>query len=104
MYPYTLLTQTDTFLGKQSHGKPFNFGDKVHIYRRENSRFWQCATYLAGKNRRVSTKEESLSLAKDIAEDWYLELRGKHRRGEIKNETTFKQAAEKFYAEYEVIT
>lgn len=79
-------------------------GGKVHVYRRENSRFWQCATYLAGKNHRVSTKEESLALAKDIAEDWYLELRGKHRRGEIKNEKTFKEAADKFYAEYEVIT
>jgi integrase len=79
-------------------------GGKVHVYRRENSRFWQCATYLAGKNHRVSTKEESLALAKEIAEDWYLELRGKHRRGEIKNEKTFHEAADKFYAEYEVIT
>lgn len=79
-------------------------GGKVHVYRRDNSRFWQCATYLAGKNHRISTKEESLALAKEIAEDWYLELRGKHRRGEIKNEKTFAEAAEKFFAEYEVIT
>jgi len=79
-------------------------GGKVHVYKRENSQHWQCSTYLAGKNRRVSTKEDSLSRAKDFAEDWYLELRGKNRMGELKNEKTFKFAAKKFEEEYEIIT
>jgi integrase len=79
-------------------------GGKLHVYRRENSGSWQCSTYLAGKNWRVSTKEDSLSHAKDFAEDWYLELKGKNRGGELKVGRTFKQAAEKFIAEYEVIT
>ena len=79
-------------------------GGKVHVYKRENTPFWQCSTYLAGKNRRVSTKEESLAKAKDFAEDWYLELRGKSTRGEIINEKTFKDAADQFIREYEVIT
>lgn len=79
-------------------------GGKLHVYRRENSRFWQCSTYLSGKNERVSTKEESLGKAKEFAEDWYLELRGKHRRGELIREKTFKDAAEQFMREYEVIT
>lgn len=79
-------------------------GGKLHVYKRENSDCWQCSTYLAGKNRRVSTKEESLSKAKDFAEDWYLELHGKLRRGEVKNEKTFKQAADQFLREYEIIT
>lgn len=79
-------------------------GDKLYVYKRENSEFWQCSTYLGGKNRRVSTKESSLAKAKDFAEDWYLELFGKHRRGEIKDEKTFKQAAEQFLREYEIIT
>ena len=79
-------------------------GGKVHIYRRENSSKWQCSTYLAGKNRRTTTKEDSLSRAKDFAEDWYLELRGKSRTGELTSERNFKRAAEKFLAEYEVIT
>jgi integrase len=79
-------------------------GGKLHVYRRENSRYWQCSTYMAGKNRRITTKEESLALAKEIAEDWYLELRGKHRRGEIKTEKTFREAAEQFRREYEIIT
>lgn len=79
-------------------------GGKVHVYKRENSNLWQCSSYLAGKNRRVSTKEDSLSRAKDFAEDWYLELRGKQTRGEIKNERTFKRVAEQFTREYEIIT
>lgn len=79
-------------------------GGKLHLYRRENSGFWQCSTYLAGKNWRVSTKEESLAHAKDIAEDWYLELKGKSRGGELKVGKTFQTAADKFLAEYEVIT
>lgn len=50
-------------------------GGKLHLYKRENSSNWQCSTYLAGKNWRKTTDEDSLSRAKDIAEDWYLELR-----------------------------
>ena len=79
-------------------------GGKVHLYRRERSRFWQCSTHLEGKNRRTSTKEESLSLAKSFAEDWYLEMRGKLRHGELLNERSFRQASEQFLKEYEVIT
>ncbi len=56
---------------------------KVLVYKREESPIWQCSTYLKGKNRRVSTKEASLAKAKDFAEDWFLEMRGKSSRGEI---------------------
>jgi integrase len=79
-------------------------GGKLHLYKRENSSHWQCSTYLAGKNWRRTTKEESLAHAKDIAEDWYLELRGKARGGELTSGPTFKKAAEQFLQEYEVIT
>jgi integrase len=79
-------------------------GGELHVYRRENSRSWQCSTYLAGKNWRVSTKEDSLSLAKEFAEDWYLGLRGKSRAGELRVGKTFKQAAEQFLHEYGIIT
>ena len=52
----------------------------------------------------MSTKEASLSKAKEFAEDWYVQLRGKQSRGEITNERTFTQAADQFLKEYEVIT
>ena len=61
-------------------------GGKLHVYKRPNSRHWQCSTYLGGRNWRVSTKEESLALAKEVAEDWYLGLRGKQRAGELKKD------------------
>ena len=79
-------------------------GGKVHVYRRENSTLWQCSTYLEGKNRRVSTKEDGLAKAKDFAEDWYLQLRGKARAGELISEKTFKEAAAQFEREYQIIT
>lgn len=73
---------------------------KLHLYKRENSRHWQCSTFLNGRNWRKSTKEESFSHAKDIAEDWYLELRGKARAGILKSGKTFAQAAKLYLAEY----
>lgn len=108
---------------------------KVHIYRRENSRFWQCSTYLDGLNHRVSTKQETLTLAKEFAREWYMAVyvdsKRQHQTGRIKHlvqkfgyseETkeyavasqprqlkkpsgpTFREAAEKFIAEYGIIT
>lgn len=79
-------------------------GGKVHVYKRERSSVWQCSTYLEGKNRRVSSKEESLSKAKDFAEDWYLELRGKKAKGELLSEPSFADAAARFMSEYELMT
>jgi integrase len=79
-------------------------GGKVYVYKRPNSSLWQCSSYFAGKNRRTSTKEESLSKAKEIAEDWYLQLRGKLRGGEIKSEKTFREVSEHYLREFDIIT
>ena len=79
-------------------------GGKLHVYKRGHGRYWQCSTYLAGKNRRVSTKEESLAHAKDFAEDWYLGLKGKHRAGALRDGKTFSEAATQFLREYRVLT
>jgi integrase len=78
--------------------------NKVQLYMRPNSPHWQCACSIAGKQRRTSTKEESLSRAKDVARDWYLGLMGKYRAGELKEGVTFRTAAEHFVKEFEVIT
>jgi len=53
------------------------FGGKTQLYRRGDSGFWWCSASVEGKQRRASTKEENLALAKTLAEDWYLELCGK---------------------------
>jgi integrase len=80
------------------------FGGEVQIYRRDNSSFWQCSASVGGKQFRASTKMDSLSLAREFAEDWYLTLRGKHRAGILKTDKTFGQVSEKFLEEYGIIT
>src|SRR5271155_316737 len=79
-------------------------GGMLQIYRRDNSRFWQCSASVSGKQRRSSTKEEDFTVAKQIAEDWFLALRGKDRAGLLKSEKTFSQAADQFLKEYQIIT
>ncbi len=79
-------------------------GDKVRIYRRADGGAWHCSTYMKGKEWRKSTKERSLARAKDVAEDWYLELCAKDRFGELHTGKTFAEAAKKFEEEYEAIT
>jgi integrase len=81
-------------------------GGLVQVYKRGGSgRFWQCSASFAGRQHRSTTKEEGLTEAKQFAEDWYLELRGKARAGILKKrEPTFRQAADLFTEEYEVIT
>lgn len=108
---------------------------KLHVYKRDNSRYWQCSTYLNGRNHRVSTKEKNLTLAKEFARDWFMAVyvdnkRSSHKEridglvkkyGHEVNHTdhpilkdskkskkpsgpTFREAAEKFVAEYSIIT
>ena len=81
-------------------------GGKVHLYRRGEGDNWHCSTYFQGKNRRKGTKTDSLSHAQEVAEDWFLELRGKSRAGLLDGPTgpTFNQAADIFEDEYEVST
>jgi integrase len=79
-------------------------GGKVRVYRRPNSSRWQASVYMSGREWRISTKEDSLARAKEFAEDWYLDLRGKSRNGELVKEKSFANAAEKFVAEYMAIT
>lgn len=79
-------------------------GGEVQIFRRPNSSRWHCRASIAGKQHRHSTKQSSLSLAKDVAQDWFLTLKGKAARGEIKTGKTFKQAAERFLVEFEILT
>src|SRR3977135_277436 len=67
-------------------------------------RFWHSSASLNGHQHRTTTKEEGLTEAKQFAEDWYLELRGKARAGLLKTEKTFAEAAEQFLKEYPVIT
>lgn len=79
-------------------------GGKVQRYRRADGGSWHCSASVGNKQRRASTRTDSLALAKQVAEDWYLGLRGKLHASVLKTEKTFKDAASQFTREYEVIT
>lgn len=79
-------------------------GGKIQLYRRGRSSYWQCSASVGGKQRCASTRETSLELARHVAEDWYLTLRGKDRAGLLKTERSFAEVAKQFLKEYEIIT
>jgi integrase len=83
------------------------FDGRLQIYKRENGRFWSCAARVGGQRFRQTTGEEALDRAKDVAEEWYLDLRGKLRAGQIvssvSNEKTFGAAAESYLSEVRVL-
>ncbi|CAN5386277.1 hypothetical protein BH10PSE6_BH10PSE6_33260 [soil metagenome] len=81
------------------------FDGKLRLYKRENSNQWQCSAFLHGKNHRKSTKQNNLARAREVAEDWYLEMRGLGRAGLLKvQERTFNEVADRFVEEYVVLT
>lgn len=49
-------------------------GGRVHIYKRTNSRYWQCQCSINGKSQRSSSKTESLEEARWFAEKWFSSL------------------------------
>lgn len=83
------------------------FDGRVQLYRRPEGHHWQCAARVGGKRFRATTGEELLARAKDVAEEWYLDLRGRLRHGEIipdrPRERTFAEAAEEYLREVRVL-
>ncbi len=85
-------------------------GGKVRVYKRANSSYWQCVAFIDGDRYRHSLKEDSLGRAKELAEDWYLELRGKFKAGILEAPTgrkkgkLFTDAADQFLTEFEQLT
>jgi len=98
--------------GRKKKPQPYAGGEthkilngKVQLFRRAENGFWYCAASFGnGVQRRKSTKETSLALVKEFAEDWYLEMKGKARDGQFNKGKTFLEAAEKFSEEYEAVT
>lgn len=85
-------------------------GGKVHLYRRGKRGHYHCSASIEGKQHRSATGADDLQLAKEIAEQWYMKLRGLVTSGDLekvtarKREKTFKAAAEKFLEEFPVLT
>lgn len=84
-------------------------GGRAYVFRRDRSPYWQAAAFLNGRNYRHSTKQEDLSRAVHDAEEWYITLRGQAASGTLPKpeeaaEPTFREVAEQFMKEYEVMT
>ena len=86
------------------------FDKRVQLFKRDDSRVWWCAARLEGVRYRESTKEQDLDRAKDVAEEWYLDLRGKRRSGELRvlvnapKERTFRDAYTAYLSEVKLLT
>lgn len=81
------------------------FDGRLQIYKRPKGRFWNCAARVGGQRFRITTGVELLEQAKDVAEEWYLGLRGKLREGRIvPKERTFGEAANQYIREARVLT
>lgn len=79
-------------------------GDQVALYRRTEGGPWHCYTFLNGQEWRKSTKEKSLTRAKDVAKDWFNALQAKDHLGELNTGKSFDQVAKMFAEEYEATT
>jgi integrase len=83
------------------------FDGRLQIYRRTPHGPWQAAARVGHQRFRQSTGEDALDRAKDVAEEWYLDLRGKLRAGQITpklpREKTFGEAAESYVREVRVL-
>lgn len=92
---------------------------KLHVYRREHSPFWQCSTFLGGRNYRATTKEEEIRRAEEFARGWFAERlvdERRRKRGDLEpeqavalartdrrrkpNGPTFRDAAELFMSQF----
>lgn len=86
-------------------------GGKVQLFQRPRSPYWQSTATVGGVQMMASTKQESLALAKDVAEDWYLNLKGMERwgaglpRAKVRRDgTLFRDAAAIFREEFAALT
>ncbi len=83
------------------------FDGRLQIYRRADHGPWQAAARVGGQRFRQTTGEMALDRAKDVAEEWYLDLRGKLRTGRLEplapKEKTFAEAAQAYLREVRVL-
>ena len=70
--------------------------EKLHVYLRNDSRFWLCRFYADGKYKVKTTGETDLREARDFAEDWYDDLRYKQRHGISIHQKTFDFVASEY--------
>ena len=86
-----------------------NDGRRLHVYKREVSRYWQCATFINGSQPSRPRPRKTVSpQAKDFAEDWYLDSPGQtpRRRAQARSRERekFELAADQFLGSIPALT
>jgi hypothetical protein len=76
--------------------------DKLHIYQQTNTKFWYARFYAEGKYKVRSLKETQFGPAKEIAHEWYFELKGKQKQGTPIHGNKFKDVLEEFFEHQEL--
>ena len=69
---------------------------RLHIYKQSNCDFWMIRFYAEKRYKVRSSKTKSFTTAKEIAFDWYDELRFNQKQGVPIHEIKFLHASEQF--------
>ena len=69
---------------------------RLHIYKQSNCEYWLLRFYAEGKYKHKSSKSRSFTTAKEIALDWYDEIRFNQKHGVPVHAITFLHASEQF--------
>ena len=73
---------------------------KLHVYKRDDSRFWLCRTFVDGKYKVKSTGEETLRDSRDFSIKWYEDIKYKQRHDIPVHGKTFLSITDE-YLEYQ---
>ena len=76
---------------------------KLHIFRRQNTRYWWCGYHHSGVYRRISTKKADLAEATEAAKKWYYVEQYQLANGSefVRKEETFEHYARLAIIDYE---
>ncbi len=77
--------------------------EKLHVYKRDDSRFWLCRFFAEGKYKTKTTGEEKLRNARDFAESWYEDIRYNQRHGIAVHSKKFSFVAKEYLAYQETL-
>jgi len=69
---------------------------RLHIYKQSNCLFWLIRFYAEGRYKHKSSKTKSFTTAKEIAFDWFDEIRFNQKHGVPVHAITFQYASEQF--------
>ena len=71
---------------------------KLHIYKQSNTKNWYAKFHMEKKYLYKSLKETKFEIAKEIAHEWYYEIKGKQKTGIPIHGHKFKDVLPNFFA------